>query len=323
MGRVVAAAAYANGRRVADIPLSEGKVWSQKPGHFVWIGIHEPEEAELRELAQQFNLHPLAVEDALNAHQRPKLETYGDALFVVLRTAQRVKDETEFGETHVFIGPGYVLSVRHGPSSSYGKVRERAESNPSLLKHGEDFVLYSILDFVVDNYTPAAEAIEAEVAVMEQRVLKEPLTVEDIERIHALRRELMVMRRTVMPTAEVCRQLEHTEVDCIDAIMHPYFRDVADHVRRVVDHIDALREIVTHTFDAGLLLESSRQNQVQRKFAAWAAILAVPTAVAGIYGMNFENMPELKLPFGYYMVLGGIVALCSFLYWRFKRWGWL
>jgi magnesium transporter len=323
LGRVVAAVAYENGRRVAEVGLAEGKSWAEKPGHFVWIGIHEPEEAELRGLALQFGLHPLAVEDALNAHQRPKLETYGDALFVVLRTAHRVKDETEFGETHIFIGTGYVISVRHGPSSSYSKVRERAECNPALLRHGEDFVLYSILDFVVDNYSPVVEAIEAEVNAMERRVLNEPLTSEDIERIHALRRELMVIRRTVTPTAEVCKQLEHTESACIDPVIHPYFRDVADHVRRVSDHIDALREIVTHTFEAGLLLESSRQNQVQRKFAAWAAILACPTAIAGIYGMNFDNMPELRLPYGYYMVLGIIVALCGFLYWRFKRWGWL
>ena len=323
MGRVVAAVAYANGRRVAEISLSEGRSWAQKPGHFVWIGIHEPEEAELRELAQQFDLHPLAVEDALHAHQRPKLETYGDALFVVLRTAHRVKEETEFGETHIFVGTGYVVSVRHGPSSSYSKVRERTEANPALLKHGEDFVLYSILDFVVDNYSPVVEAIEVEVTEMERRVLNEPLTTADIERIHALRRELMVIRRTVTPVAEVCKQLEHTGSDCIDEAIHPYFRDVADHVKRVSDHIDALREIVTHTFEAGLLLESSRQNQVQRKFAAWAAILAVPTAIAGIYGMNFENMPELHMAYGYYVILGVIVALCAFLYWRFRRWGWL
>ncbi len=323
MYRVVAAAAYAEGRRVADIALSEGRVWSQKPGHFVWIGIRKPKEADLRELAQQFGLHPLAIEDALNAHQRPKLETYGDGLFVVLRTAHREMDATEFGETHIFIGPGYVISVRHGPSSSYSTVRERAEANPALLKHGEDFVLYSILDFVVDNYTPVVEAIEVEVTALEQRVLNVPLTAGDIERIHALRRELMVIRRTVTAVAEVCRQLEHTELDCIDEAMHPYFRDVADHVKRVSDDIDALREIVTHTFEAGLLLESSRQNQVQRKFAAWAAILAVPTAIAGIYGMNFENMPELHLAYGYYMILAAIVGLCGFLYWRFKRWGWL
>lgn len=323
MGRVVAAVAYTEGRRTAEIALSEGRSWSEKPGHVVWIGIHEPEEAELRDLAQQFGLHPLAIEDALKAHQRPKLETYGDALFVVLRTAHRVKNETEFGETHVFVGPGYVVAVRHGPSSSYTKVRERAEANPALLKHGEDFILYSILDFVVDNYSPVVDAIETEVTALEQRVLKAPLTAADIERIHALRRELLVIRRTVTPTAEVCKQLEHTEAGCIDEAMHPYFRDIADHVKRVSDHIDALREIVTHTFEAGLLLEASRQNQVQRKFAAWAAILAVPTAIAGIYGMNFDNMPELRLPYGYYMVLGGIIGLCGFLYWRFKRWGWL
>ncbi|MBW8724129.1 MAG: magnesium/cobalt transporter CorA [Inquilinus limosus] len=323
MGRVIAAAAYAEGRRVADIDLSEGRAWAEKPGHFVWIGIRKPKEPELRDLAQQFGLHPLAVEDALNAHQRPKLETYGDGLFVVLRTAHREMEATEFGETHIFVGPGYVVSVRHGPSSSYATVRERAEASPALLKHGEDFVLYSILDFVVDNYTPVVDAIEVEVTALEQRVLKAPLTAADIERIHALRRELLVIRRTVTPTAEVCKQLEHTESECIDEAMHPYFRDVADHVKRVSDDIDALREIVTHTFEAGLLLEASRQNQVQRKFAGWAAILAVPTAIAGIYGMNFDNMPELRLPYGYFVVLGVIAGLCGFLYWRFKRWGWL
>jgi magnesium transporter len=255
MGQLIAAAAYNGGQRVADIAIEEGRSWAQKPDHFVWIGFHEPNEAELREIQAQFGLHPLAIEDALHAHQRPKLELYGDSLFLVLRTAQLQGDHVAFGETHIFAGQGFVISIRHGPSASYAPVRTRCESCPRLLRHGEDYVLYAILDFVVDNYLPAIEAMESEVAELEDRVLKDRITRSDVERIYQLRRELLQLRRTVAPTIEVCRRLEHLELPFIDDAIRHYFRDVVDHVQRVNESIDAQREVLAFSFEAAPLLQ--------------------------------------------------------------------
>jgi magnesium transporter len=296
MGRVIAAAAYSAGRRVADIAVEESGAWAAKPGHFVWIGIEAPSERDLRQLQAQFGLHELAIEDALHAHQRPKLELYGDSLFLVLRTAQLQGDHVAFGETHIFAGQGFVISIRHGPSASYAPVRTRCESCPRLLRHGEDYVLYAILDFVVDNYVPVIEALESEVAELEDRVLKDRITRGDVERIYQLRRELLLLRRTVAPTIEVCRRLEHLELPFIDDAIRAYFRDVVDHVQRVNESIDALREVLAFSFEAALLLQSARQGDIQRPFAGWAAILAVPTAIAGIYGMNFDFNARAQCP---------------------------
>jgi magnesium transporter len=324
MGRVVAAAAYSAGRRVAEITLEEGKAWSDKPGHLVWIGIHEPGPDELRSLQRQFGLHDLAIEDALTAHQRPKAETYGDTLFLVLRTVQRRGEGVvEFGETHIFAGKGYVISVRHGPSSSYAKVRERLESSPALLRHGEDYIVHAILDFVVDCFMPVLERVEAEVVDLDERILRKGLSRTKIASIHNLRGELRRLRHAAAPLIDVCRRIEHLRLPFIDDAIRPYFRDVADHVQRVNETIDSLGEILDHSFEAGLLLESSHQNEIGRRFAAWAAILAVPTAIAGIYGMNFENMPELTWRYGYFMVLGLIALVCAGLFRQFRRSGWL
>jgi magnesium transporter len=323
MGQLIAAAAYSGGQRVADISINEGRSWAQKPVHFVWIGFHEPNEAELREIQAQFELHPLAIEDALHAHQRPKLELYGDSLFLVLRTAQLQGDHVAFGETHIFAGQGFVISIRHGPSASYAPVRTRCESCPRLLRHGEDYVLYAILDFVVDNYVPVIEALESEVGELEDRLLKDRITRGDVERIYQLRRELLQLRRTVAPTIEVCRRLEHLELPFIDDATRAYFRDVVDHVQRVNESIDALREVLAFSFEAALLLQSARQGDIQRRFAGWAAILAVPTAIAGIYGMNFDFMPELDFRFGYFAVLTLILVICLYLFYRFRKAGWV
>ena len=203
------------------------------------------------------------------------------------------------------------------------RVRTRCESCPRLLRHGEDYVLYAILDFVVDNYVPVIEALESEVAELEDRVLKDRITRGDVERIYQLRRELLQLCRTVAPTIEVCRRLEHLELPFIDDAIRAYFRDVVDHVQRVNEIIDALREVLAFSFEAALLLQSARQGEIQRRFTGWAAILAVPTAIAGIYGMNFEFMPELNVRFGYYTVLAVILAICLYLFYRFRRAGWV
>lgn len=323
MGHVVAAAAYHKGRRVADIQLDEGSQWAARPGHFVWIGLRDPGSAELTCLQQQFNLHELAMEDAIVRHTRPKLETFGDALFMVLYSPVRTNGRLEFVESQLFAGKGYVISARYGNSASYSTVRARCEARPLLLEHGEDFVLYALLSFVIENYRPLLDCIHGELEDIEQTVLERPLRQEDVERIHGLRRDLLRLRRQVAPLSEICQELQQLEFPFIDKHMRPYFRDIAIHVNRLLEDLTGLREMADHAIEIGLLLESSRQSITQRKFAAWAAILAFPTAVAGIYGMNFQNMPELTWHYGYFGVLGVIAVGCVGLFANFKRMDWL
>jgi magnesium transporter len=320
---VVASSVYAKGRRVADIDVDEAGKWRKKAGYVAWIGLFEPSRELLNRVQRQLNLHPLAIEDAEKAHQYPKIEEYGDALFIVVRTAQMVSGKIAFGETHLFIGRGYVVSVRHGASSSYSTVREHCESCPKMLSNGEDYILYKILDFVVDNYQPVVEAVRKEVEELEDRVLHETTSTRQVQRLYALRRELLKLRNAVVPLVDICRRLEHAELLPIDAEMRSHFRDVTDHVQRIREGIDSLREVLAFAFEASLMMGQAQQSAITRKLAAWAAILAVPTALAGIYGMNFDNMPELKWQYGYFAVVAIILALCGFLFYRFKRNDWL
>ncbi|RWM71495.1 MAG: magnesium and cobalt transport protein CorA [Mesorhizobium sp.] len=320
---VVASSVYTAGRRVADIPIEEAGEWAKKPGHVVWIGLLEPDRNLLLRVQAQFHLHDLAIEDAEHPHQRPKIEQYGDALFIVARTAQLIDRRVTFGETHLFVGAGYIVSVRHGPSTSYAVVRQHWESCPHSLAKGEDFVLYAILDFIVDNYMPVLEQIEDEVEAIEDRVLLKPMTGSDIERLYMLRRDLLRLRNAALPLVEVCRRLTSADLPQIHAAMHPLFRDVTDHIRTVQEKIDSLREVLAFAFEASLLVGQSQETAITKKLASWAAILAVPTALAGIYGMNFNDMPELRMEYGYPVVLGAIILVCSVLYWRFRKSGWL
>jgi magnesium transporter len=320
---VVASAAYAGGRRVAEVLIDDVGEWSRKPGHLVWVGLHEPGLDLLHRLQHEFGLHELAIEDALKAHQRPKIEKYGDALFVVARTAQMLDGRIAFGETHLFVGQGYVVSVRHGASTSYTSVRERCEAAPKALSDGEDFILYAILDFIVDNYMPVIETIQAEVEEIEDGILAETSNQSHVRRLYQLRRDLLRLRNAAVPLVEVCRRLEQPGLPGIDAAMQPLFRDVSDHIRRVQEEIESLREVLAFAFETSLMTGQAQQNEITRRLAAWAAILAVPTAVAGIYGMNFEHMPELQWHYGYFLVLLVIASMCGWLYWRFRRNGWL
>ncbi|WP_395611024.1 magnesium and cobalt transport protein CorA [Pseudomonas sp. B22129] len=323
MGRVVAAAVYSAGKKVTDITLDEGAAWAAKPDHFVWIGLEEPNAQELANLQRQFNLHELAIEDALEKHSRPKLETFGDALFIVTYSPVRENGKLEFIETHIFAGNGYIITARNGHSASYGFVRQRCEARPLLLEHGEDFVLYALLDFVTENYQPVSEAIHAEIDELERNVLCSSLSERDIQNLHGLRRDVLRLKRYVAPMVEISQELQKLSFPFIDKNMRPYFRDVQIHVTRQMEDLTTLRDIASQTIEIGVLLEASRQSVVQRKFAAWAAILAFPTAVAGIYGMNFQNMPELQWHYGYFAVLGFIAVGCTSLWASFKRSGWL
>jgi magnesium transporter len=323
MGRIVAAAVYNAGKKVCNIGLEEGAQWASKPGHFVWLGLEQPDQEQMAVLQRQFKLHELAIEDALETHSRPKLETFGDALFIVTYSPIREDGKLSFIETHIFAGRGYVITCRNGHSRSYAQVRQRCEARPLLLEHGEDFVLYALLDFVTSCFQPVGEAIHAEIEILERNVLTAPLVESDIQKLHSLRRDLLRLHRHVAPMVEISEELQRLDFPFIDKNMRPYFRDVQIHVNRQMEDFNTMRDIASQTIEIGVLLESSRQSLVQRKFAAWAAILAFPTAIAGIYGMNFQNMPELTWHYGYYTVLSVIVVGCVGLYASFKRSGWL
>jgi magnesium transporter len=319
---LIAASLYRNGRPVEPITIDQPPP-PLDGNSFVWIGLHEPTPEEMRIVQDQYGLHPLAVEDALKAQQLPKVEVFGEQLFVIARTAHLDGEEIHYGETAIFIGPHFIISVRHGSARAHTQLRAQLEAAPTLLIHGVDYVLHAILDFIVDGYLPIVEAIEEEVLRIERHALDCFLDKAEVMHLFALRRELIRFRRKIGPMSEVASRLVHLDLPCLDVEVRPYFRDVLDHVRRVETMVDHLREVLTSVFELSHLLESQRQGAITRQLAAWAAILAVPTAIAGIYGMNFENMPELKLHNGYFIVLGVIATLCAALYWRFKRTGWL
>jgi magnesium transporter len=326
MSQVVNCAEYADGRRVGDVNLPDVSevLGANRPSRFVWIGLHEPTEELLAQVQEEFGLHDLAVEDARNAHQRPKLEEYGHAIFVVLRTAQRAADGTmAFGETHLFVGPGYVVSVRHGPSVPYVDVRQRCESSPNLLKKGPGFVLYALMDFVVDNYFPIVDSLEEDLEKLEEEIFGGNYRRETTERIYDLKRDLLGLKRAVSPLIDICNRLTRFDSTLIDAESRPYFRDVYDHVIRINETVDNLRELLNGALEANLSLISVQQNEVTKKLASWAAMIAVPTMVAGIYGMNFEHMPELGWVAGYPLALATMFGACALLYWRFRKAGWL
>lgn len=320
---VVAAYLYRHGKRIREVTIDEKIDCPSDKSEFVWIGICDPTADEMHRLQEQYGLHPLAVEDAVKADQLPKIDVYGDQLFVVARTAQLEKEGIAYGETAIFIGHSHIISVRHGSARSHKALREQLEAAPTLLVHGVDYVLHAILDYVVDGYLPLIESIEDEVLAMEQATLDQFLGRDEVTRIFRLRRELIRLGRVLVPTNEVAGKLVRLDLPCIDPETRPYFSDVLDHVRRVQTMTDGLRDVLASVFEFSNLLEQQRTGAITRQLAAWAAILAVPTAIAGIYGMNFEHMPELKTQYGYPVVLAVIAVICTALYVRFKRVGWL
>jgi magnesium transporter len=320
---LIAATLYRGGARVRDVGPDEAIDFTADPAAFVWIGLFEPSELELAGVAARYGLHPLAVEDALTAHQLPKVDIYGDQLFVVARTARLEGTEIVYGETGIFIGPNHIISVRHGSARAHTELRKQVEASPLMLSHGVDYVLHAILDFIVDGYFPIVDAIEEEVLAIEQATLDAAPGRAQLQRLFALRRTLTRFQRILGPMGEVAAKFERLDMPCIDAVTRPYFSDVADHVRRVRASVDGLRDALTQVFEVSSLFEAQRQGVITRQLAAWAAILAVPTAIAGVYGMNFEFMPETEWRYGYFVVVGVLVSICVGLYVRFRRAGWL
>ncbi len=320
---IVDCAGYENGKRLSTLAIHEVHEWITHPQRFVWIGLHEPSRELLQEVQKQFGLHDLAVEDAFNAHQRPKLEFYGDSLFMVLHTAQRKNAVIEFGETHVFAGRGYVVTVRHGASSSYRELRARCERMSEMLTKGSDFIVYSLMDFVVDNYLPIIEEMEGEADLIEGNILEGRVDRKMVHRVYELRRHLRALHSMASPLIDISSRLARFDSGLIDDDMRLYFRDIQDHVMRIDSDINALRDLLSSALEANIMSASVEQNEVMKKLAACAAMLAVPTAIAGIYGMNFEFMPELHWKYGYMFALGVMAGASGYLYYRFTKAGWL
>jgi magnesium transporter len=320
---VVAANLYRQGERVEALDVNKPNPCMGHTSEFAWIGLIDPTADELKQLQETYGLHPLAVEDALKGHQLPKVDVYGEQLFVLARTAHLEADHISYGETAIFVGRNHIITVRHGSGRGHRELRTHLEAAPKLLAHGVDYVLHAVLDFIVDGYLPIVETIEEDVLTMEQHAIDNFLDRGQVTRLFHLRRQLIRFQRVLGPMSEVCSKLVRLDLPCVDADARPYFSDVLDHVRRVQTMVDALREVLTSVFEVSSLLEQKRQGVITRQLAAWAAILAVPTAIAGIYGMNFENMPELKTEHGYFVVLGVIAALCVALFISFKRAKWL
>jgi magnesium transporter len=324
MNEVVNCAAYSEGRRVANVELDVVHEVLKETDRFVWIGLQEPTEEVLKRVQEEFGLHELAVEDAGNAHQRPKVELYGDSVFVVLRTVQMNKDHhVEFGETHFFVGENFIVTIRHGSSVSYASVRSRCESTPQLLSKGQGFVLYALMDFIVDQYFPVVHQMEQDLQIVEDKVFKEKPSRTTTEHIYQLKRELLEVKRIISPLVDICNRLMRFEIKCISEETRPYFRDVYDHAIRINEVVDNTRELLNTALEANFSLISISQNDVSKKFAAWAAILAVPTMVAGFYGMNFQFMPELRWHYGYPFVVVFTISACVLVYYFFRRSGWL
>ena len=320
---VVACALYRDGQRVSQVAVEEIGALAGRDGNIVWLGLHEPDAALLEIVQTQLGLHELMIEDANQGHQRPKLDIYDNALFIVLRTAQLIGKEVQYGETHLIVGKGFVVSIRHGASASYAEVRQRCERNPELLRLGESAIMYAILDFVGDNYFPIIDNITDELEAIEDEIFSAMPAREKIERIYRLRAGLLKMRQSVAPMIEICNQLRRHEYPAATSAIRPYLHDVHDHVLSVNDTIVDLRERLAAAFEASLLLSTARQNDIVKKLASWGALLAVPAAIAGIYGMNFKNMPELEWSFGYPAALLLMLTSCFTLFYLFRSIDWL
>ena len=327
---VIDCAVYVDGRRQEPVDVADALRIAEERGGYVWLGLYAPTEDELGTIAEDYDLHPLAVEDAVYAHQRPKLERYDDALFMVLKTATYVEHEeltatseiVETGEVMVFLGPRYVITVRHGEHSGLAQLRQRLEEQRELLCLGPSAVLYAVADLVVDSFVEVARAVEDDVEELEASVFS-PQRTDDIGRLYQLKRELMSLRRAVSPLEVPLHELAERPVDVVPEAMRSYFRDVLDHAIRVRDQVGSMDELLTSILQASLARTQMADNEDMRKISAYAGIIAVPTAIAGIYGMNFEYMPELDEPWGYPAVLLVILAAIVLLYRGFKRNGWL
>jgi magnesium transporter len=323
---IVDCAVYEDGRRTKEVHdvRAAYELGSSGDGRFVWIGLHDPHPDEFDAVAREFELHELAAEDATKPRQRPKLEVYGDTIFIVLRTVhyEEATDQVETGQVMLFVGPGFVISVRHGPYTDLRPVRRWVEERPELLRCGPGAVVHAVIDRVVDEYEPVTRAVDEDIEEVERDVFSDAREA-PTQRVYVLQREVLELHRAVAPLVEPLRRLSRAEFDFVPEELSHYFADVFDHILRTNERVESFRDLLHGVLEANLAQVSVRQNEDMRKISAWVAIIAVPTAVAGIYGMNFEHMPELEWRFGYPLVLLLIATVCVMLFRRFRRAGWL
>jgi magnesium transporter len=316
-------AAYQEGRKLTEIRKDEIGAWLRKPHCFVWVALRDPDAAEMKEMQEQFGLHELAVEDALLGSQRPKLEEYGDSIFAVLQTLEVVQGDLRVGEMYMFVGPNYVLSCRRQTEKGFAEVRARSEREPELLKHGSGYVLYAIMDAVVDRYVPALDALEAELEILEERIFTSSSARTNIQALYELKQKLGVVKHATGPAVEAVGKMFGGRVPMVCANLGEYFRDIYDHLVRLNQEIDTARDTISTAISVNLSMIALAENETTKKLASYAALIAVPTLIVGIYGMNFEHMPELHWAFGYPLALGLMGAIDVYLYYRFKKANWL
>jgi len=319
---LVNCAAYQDGRKLADIKPEEIRQYVSRPECFVWVALKDPGPGELAVMQKEFDLHELAVEDATQGHQRPKIEEYGDSLFAVLHNVQ-FGDELKIGEVDLFVGRNYVLSVRNQAEPGFREVRARCEREPELLKHGSGFVFYALIDAVVDRYFPALDAIENEFEKFEAQIFSGKLLRANIEGLYYVRQKLTILQHAVVPLLEAVGKLYGGRVPQVCSGMQDYYRDVYDHLVRISQTINSQRDTVTTAIQVNVAMITFSETEVTKRLAAWGALIAVPTFIASVYGMNFKQMPELDWAFGYPMAIGVMAAINAYLWFRFRRAGWL
>lgn len=349
---IVNCVAYRHGKRLGDISLEGISEALVEPDTFIWLGLHEVEPEVLLTMQAEFGLHDLAIEDARKARQRSRIETYGDTLFICIKTAQILAKGMEngcgktlpegdhsgtgeavvaehdgatiqYGETHFFVGRNFLISVRHGNAQGYSDVRLRCEGKPHMLEKGPAYVLYALMDFIVDNYHPIVEALADEYEALEGQIFTREFDQLTIEGLYSMKRKLMELRNAVLPVEDICLQLTRLHPDIIHKDLRAYYRDIHDHAARTIEALDHQREMLTTGMSVNLALVSVHQNEVVKRLAGWGAILAVPTVVFSLYGMNFRQMPELQWQYGYPIFLAATVAVCVVFYRKLKKSGWL
>jgi magnesium transporter len=321
---LVSCAAYQNGKKIGDIAESQIHDYVTRDDCFVWVALRDPDPAKLNEMQQAFGLHPLAVEDARHGHQRPKIEEYGDSLFVVLQMIEMdAEGGLRIGELDLFVGPNYVLSVRTGAEKGFQDVRARSEREPDLLKHGSSFVLYAVMDSAVDRYFPLLHALEVELEQIEVKIFAGGNARANLEALYGLKQKLVTMKHAIAPLVEAVGKLYGGRVPRVCSNLQDYFRDISDHLIRLNQNIDAIRDMVVTAISVNLSIVNVEESQTMKLLAAYGALLAVPTLIVGIYGMNFKNMPEYDWSYGYPSVLGMMFVIDLYLYFRFKKSGWL
>ena len=314
---------YKEGRVLAEIDPREISGYVSRPDCLVWVALSDPSHAELREMQQEFGLHELAVEDARHGHQRPKLEEYGDSLFVVLHTLEAREGDLHTGEVHIFVGRNYVLSVRNRAERGFRDVRARTEREPQLLRHGAGYVFYALMDALVDRYFPVLDSLETELDSIERQIFANVSPRANIQALYNLKQKLTTLKHAVGPLLEAASRLFGGRVPPVCVGMGDYFRDVYDHLVRLNQSIDSLRDMLTTAISVNLSMITLQEGEVTKRLAAYGALVAVPTMIGGIYGMNFEHMPELDWRFGYPLALALMFGIDAFLFWRFRRAGWL